>query len=201
MTTRAVVFDLGNVLIEVGHARAIDAFCRCCGAQADVLERALRDSKSLHRFERGELTRREFHEAFCAEVPLDIGFDEFCTVYCDVFAPVPQMIEASRAVRASGVATYLFSNTSELHLDHIRRQYPFVLAFDGHFLSYELGTMKPDESAYEAVESALGLPGAHLLYIDDRLENVEAGARRGWQVIHHTSAQATIARLRELKLL
>jgi glucose-1-phosphatase len=200
MTIEAVVFDLGGVLIDVQYARAIARLRARCSADADMLQQALRSAASLQRFECGELTPREFHTAFCDVGRLDIGFEEFCAVYCDIFEPMPQMIEAHQQLRASGMATYIFSNTSELHLTHIRRHYSFVSQFDGYFLSYELGVMKPDDRAYAAVETALGRPVSALLYIDDRVENVEAGARRGWHALHHTDAPATIARLRSFGL-
>jgi len=43
-----------------------------------------------------------------------------------------------------------------------------------------------------------GRSGKDLLYIDDRLENVETGERRGWQVIHHQNAQTTNRRVEEI---
>lgn len=200
MTITAVVFDLGGVLIDVQYTRAIEQLRARCSADADRLQQALRSASSLQRFECGELTPREFHAAFCDVGRLDIGFEAFCAVYCDIFEPVPQMIEAHRQARARGIETYIFSNTSELHLEHIRRHYPFVSQFDGYFLSYELGVMKPDDAAYTAVEKTIGCPARQLLYIDDRVENFEAGARRGWHALHHTDAEATIARLRSLGL-
>ena len=200
MTINAVVFDLGGVLIDVRYARAIQQLQARCSADADVLQQTLRSASSLHRFERGELTPREFHAAFCDAGRLRIGFEEFCAIYCDIFEPVPQMIEAHREVRARGMATYIFSNTSELHFTHIQRHYPFVSQFDGYFLSYELGVMKPDDAAYAAVEKTIGCRASQLLYIDDRVENIEAGARRGWHALHHTAPAATIARLGGLGL-
>jgi HAD superfamily hydrolase (TIGR01509 family) len=51
--------------------------------------------------------------------------------------------------------------------------------------------MKPDEKIYAAVERRTGLSGSELLYIDDRLENIEAGQRRAWQAIHHQHPATT----------
>ena len=57
--------------------------------------------------------------------------------------------------------------------------------------------MKPSPAIYEVVEKAAGGRGAELLYIDDRVENVEQGAARGWQVVHHASPEETIPRVRQ----
>ena len=40
--------------------------------------------------------------------------------------------------------------------------------------------MKPDAKIYEAMERMAGRRGSDLLYIDDRPENIAAGAKRGW---------------------
>ena len=63
---------------------------------------------------------------------------------------------------------------------------------------YEEGAMKPDAKIYEAVERKTGKSKDAILYIDDRIENVEAGLARGWQVIHQVSVQRTLQAAAEL---
>lgn len=50
----------------------------------------------------------------------------------------------------------------------------------------------------EALEQMAGKRGAEILYLDDRQENVDAGAARGWQVILQTDptqSRSTVERL------
>ena len=54
------------------------------------------------------------------------------------------MIQLHAALRQQGIPTYIFSNTNELAVSHIRRTFPFFANFDGYILSYEHGAMKPD---------------------------------------------------------
>jgi HAD superfamily hydrolase (TIGR01509 family) len=61
--------------------------------------------------------------------------------------------------------------------------------------------MKPDAALYEVVERLSGGRGAEILYLDDRAENVEAGAARGWNIILQESADKSIAATQELGLL
>jgi 2-haloacid dehalogenase len=56
--------------------------------------------------------------------------------------------------------------------------------------------MKPSPAIYEAVERKTGHSGEAILYIDDRLENIEAGRQRGWQVVHHSEVSDTRDALR-----
>jgi FMN phosphatase YigB (HAD superfamily) len=61
--------------------------------------------------------------------------------------------------------------------------------------------MKPDAKLYEVVESKTGARGAEILYLDDRPENIAAGAERGWQVILQESPEKTRAAVERLGLL
>jgi FMN phosphatase YigB (HAD superfamily) len=200
MSIKAVVFDLGNVLVDVVHARAAAALHASC-TEPQRFHDAISSSAVLHRFETGELDRRRFFAELSAEAGVSVSFDAFCDAFCDIFTPVPEMIQAHATLRRRAVPTYLFSNTSELHFEHLLRTCDFLADFDAHFLSYELRCMKPDARIYELLEKKTGLRGPEIFYIDDRLENVEAGACRDWQVIHHGSPDETIARLSELRLL
>ena len=98
------------------------------------------------------------------------------------------MVQLQAALRQRGLPAYVFSNTNELAVGHIRRSFPFYANFDGYILSYEHGAMKPDARLYEVVERQSGRRGAEILYLDDRPENIAAGAARGWQVILHETS-------------
>ena len=111
------------------------------------------------------------------------------------------MIQLQAALRQRGLTSYAFSNTNELAVEHIRRSFPFYGNFDGCILSYEHGAMKPDARLYEVVERESGRHGAEILYLDDRPENVAAGAARGWQVILQETPEKSRAAIQQLGLL
>jgi HAD superfamily hydrolase (TIGR01509 family) len=86
-------------------------------------------------------------------------------------------------------------------VEHVRLNFPFFKNFDDYILSYEVGAMKPQPKIYEAMEAMTGKRGADLIYIDDRPENIEAGAARGWRAILHEHPEQTQRLLEEhLKL-
>jgi HAD superfamily hydrolase (TIGR01509 family) len=76
-------------------------------------------------------------------------------------------------------------------VEHIRRKYPFFGGFDGYILSYEHGAMKPAAKLYEVVERETRCSGGEIIYLDDRAENVAAGAARGWRAILHETPEKT----------
>src|SRR6188474_2192270 len=130
----AVIFDLGNVLIDFDQTGALQKLQPYRNGSTGWLSESMNGRDLLRRFECGALTASQFHAEACALAGLSIGFEAFCEIYCDIFSPVEEMIEASERLRRAGMPTYVFSNTSELHFSHIRRRYDFVARFRGYFL-------------------------------------------------------------------
>ncbi len=196
-----VIFDLGKVLLEFDYGIVARRLAAHSGRDAEQIRGLLDQSPLLFRFESGQMTNDEFFR----EVSLLTGYtgalDEFADIFGDIFAPIAPMIELHAQLRARGVQTFIFSNTNDLAIRHIRTNFPFFAGFTGYVYSHEAGTMKPDARIYEIVERRTGRSGAELLYIDDRLENVEAGAARGWRVVHHQTPEQTIAAVRAAGLL
>ena len=120
---------------------------------------------------------------------------------CEALVPIEPMVELQATLRGQGTPTYIFSNTNDLAVGHIRQSFPFFSNFDGYIFSYEHGAMKPQPKLYEVVERDCGYRKGDILYLDDRPENVEAGAARGWQVILHESAEKTREAISKLGLL
>ena len=106
---------------------------------------------------------------------------------------MPEMIELHAGLRRRGVPTWIFSNTNDLAIEHIRNNFPFFANFDGYIFSYEVGAMKPQAKIYEELEKLTGQRGPDILYLDDRAENVAGGASRGWQAILHETPEKSRA--------
>jgi putative hydrolase of the HAD superfamily len=193
---RTVVFDLGKVLLDFDYAKSSRLFAARSRATPDEIEKLINHSPLLYRYETGLMTREEFYREVSGTTSFEGTLDEFGEIFADIFDPIPQMVELQATLRKRGIPTYIFSNTNDLAIGHIRRKYPFFSNFDGYILSYEHGAMKPTAKLYEVVERETGRRGAEIIYLDDRAENVAAGAGRGWQAILHESPAKTLAALR-----
>lgn len=193
---KAVVFDLGKVLLDFDYGRAARAMAPHSRVDAEAFRQALDQSPLLVRFESGQLTPRDMFDEVVRVTGYRGDFDAFAAAFGDIFTEIPEMIALHAEIRAAGRPTYIFSNTNGLAVDFIRRRHPFFQTFTGHVYSHEVGCMKPQPAIYEAVEAMAGCRGAELLYIDDREDNVLSGAGRDWQVVHHVSVPATVARVR-----
>lgn len=195
---QAFVFDLGKVLVEFDYMRAARAIAARGNVSAERVNEIINMSPLLFRFEHGEMTNEAFYQEVAAATGFKGTFDEFAHLFGDIFWEMPEMIALHAALKKKGVRTYIFSNTNGLAVMHIRQKFPFFQGFDGYIYSHEHGAMKPHAKLYDVVERETKQRGEQILYIDDRVENVAAGAARGWRVILQETPEKTIAEVRKL---
>jgi len=197
----AVVFDLGKVLVDFDYRIAARRIAAQARMSAQDIQAFIDHSPLLFRFETGRMTRDEFF----AEVRSATGFGgalrEFTEFFSDIFTPIEPMVRLHSELRQAGIPTFIFSNTNELAVGHIQNRFPFFRDFNGYILSYEHGSMKPDDPLYDVVEAKTGRRGPALLYFDDRPENVETASRRGWRAVQHLSPDESRRAVRNAGLL
>jgi putative hydrolase of the HAD superfamily len=191
------IFDLGKVLVDFDYSIAARKIAARSDKSPQDLHAFLGASPLLLDYECGRLTRQTFYEAICFAIHFRGDLAEFGGYFADIFSEMLGTIALHAELRRRGFKTYIFSNTNDLAIEHVRRNFPFFANFDGYIYSYEVGAMKPDAPIYEAMETMCGRRGVDLIYIDDRPENIAAGAAHGWRVILHESAEKTRGELGE----
>ena len=187
----ALIFDLGKVLVDFDYTIAARKIAARSAKSPRDLEAFLSRSPILVEYESGRLTRRQFYDSVCHAIGFHGDLAEFGGYFADIFTELPGTIALHAELRRRGFQTYIFSNTNDLAIEHIRRNFPFFKDFDGYIFSYEVGGMKPQSEIYAAMEALAGRRGADLVYLDDRSENIAAGAARGWRAILHESPEKT----------
>jgi HAD superfamily hydrolase (TIGR01509 family) len=190
---KIVVFDLGKVLVDFDYSIAIPRIVAHSTLTLAGIKIFFFHSHLLVDYESGRLTRLEFFEQARQATGFRGTMEEFGEFFADIFTAIPPMIEIHAELHRRGVPTYIFSNTNDLAIEHVRRSFPFFRDFDGYIFSYEVKAMKPDAKMYEALEKLARRRGADIVYLDDRPENVAAGAARGWRTILHETPEKTRA--------
>lgn len=198
---KAVVFDLGKVLVDFDYSIAARRIA--ARGKMTLLEIAAYINQSLlfAEYELGHVTTQQFYDEIRRVTGFRGDLAEFSGCFADIFTEIKPMVRLQAELQQRGMPAYVFSNTNELAVEHIRRTFPFYSKFDSCILSYEHGAMKPDARLYEVVERQSGRRDAEILYLDDRPENIAAGAARGWQVILQESPEKSRAAVQELGLL
>ncbi|MFZ7093036.1 HAD family hydrolase [Primorskyibacter sp. 2E233] len=177
---RAVVFDIGNVLIEwqperfydatIGEARRKQMF-----AQVDL--HGMNDLVDTgHDFRQTIYDWAEKYPEWRDEIRM------WHDHWLDLATPaIPHSVRLLRALRAKGVPVFALTNFGIGTWQIATPVYEFLNEFDRPYVSGHMGVIKPNARIYEMVEQDCGLPPESLLFTDDRAENIEAARNRGWQ--------------------
>jgi len=81
---------------------------------------------------------------------------------------------------------FVLSNWSAETYEGMEEKYPFLKDFDGKIISGRDFLIKPDPAIYELAISRFNLIPEETLFIDDRLDNIEAAQKLNFQTIHLT---------------
>jgi len=197
LKVKAVVFDLGKVLVDFDYGIAAQKLADQSTATAAEIRWLIDQSPLLLRYESAAISTEEFYGEVRGRIGFRGTFADFAAAFADIFTEIPGMTRLAAEVRARGLPTFVLSNTNEIAITHVRRSFPFFAHFTGYVFSFEHGVLKPEPGIYEVTEKQARCGGAEILFLDDKQENVTAGARLGWRTIHHSSAIETTRLVRE----
>jgi len=198
---KAVVFDLGNVLIPFDYNVAVTRLNTIEATLGDRFIAFYQTNYHLHRaLERGDIGTGDFLQLMLQALHNKIDEELFCRIYAEIFS-VNQNVADLLPVLKKNYRLILLSNTNEIHMKYGWEHYPFLLHFDKLILSHEVKAVKPEAKLYEAVELFTGLlPGEHI-FIDDIEEYVDGAKKRGWDGIQFLGYESLVNELRERKIL
>lgn len=185
---RAILFDLGRVIVPFDFQRGYRRLEEHCGIAAAVIPLRIGETDLVRRLESGRIEAREFYRELSAHLGLRIPYEEFCDIWSSIFLPhtlVPASLVAGLAARYRMV---LLSNTNSIHFGMIRANYPLLRHFHSFVLSYEVGAMKPESAIYQrAIEAAGCLPG-ECFFTDDIAEYVTGARLAGIDAVQFENA-------------
>lgn len=194
MTIQAVVFDIGNVLIEWKPERYYDATI------GEARRRAMFAEVDLHGMndvvDRGGPFKETVYEWAAKYPEWEAEIRMWHDQWLELATPaIPHSVTLMRALRAKGIPTFILSNIGIRTWDIACQAYPFLTEFDHAYVSGHMKTAKPDATIYEMVEQHSALPASGLLFADDRQDNLDTAAARGWNTHLFEHPQGWAARL------
>jgi HAD superfamily hydrolase (TIGR01509 family) len=195
---RAVIFDIGRVLIRINVARATTGLAAGLSLSPEELWRAIENDPRWPDWQEGRMSARDWHLHLSRRLGTTPSFEQFTEVWNSVLDPQP-MQESSLFEKLS--KTYrlaLLSNTDPIHVAHMEANYDFFRFFPARIYSCTVGASKPSPILYLEALHALKVRSGEAIYIDDVLGNVEAARSLGMAGIHYQSGESLMDRLRDL---
>ncbi len=185
---KAVIFDLGRVIVPFDFKRGYERIAVLTGIPAADVPLRIRPTGLVERFESGQIEPRDFAQQISGVLDLHCSYDEFREIWSCIFLPETLVPEELLRAIAARYRLVLLSNTNAIHFDMVRAHYPLLRHFHAMVLSHEVGAMKPSPVIYQkAVEAAGCLPG-ECFFTDDIAEYVEGARRFGIDAVQFQSA-------------
>ena len=189
---KAIVFDIGGVLIGLNMGRCIEAFRSGLGFERITQLLDPYHQKGIYgELEGGRLSEQHFKDLVIAESrpgtkPKDVewAMGELLDWKMD-----PRSVQAVKNL-AGRYPLYLLTNNNPISM---ARTYAIFrengiepkTAFKGEFISWEMQLMKPSQACYREVIRRIGLPAREILFVDDNANNVEAAREAGLQARYY----------------
>lgn len=188
---RTIIFDFGNVLINLEHKRTFTEFKKVLGVDfSSGLPEKM--EAVFHRYEKGEINTESFLWALQQYNPKA----EIRDVIFAWNSILGELSQARFDLVSSLRETYnvaMLSNINEMHEKEIDKRLEKELGlidfrsnyFDKVYYSHLIGLHKPDTKIYSFVHQDLNIEPSSILFIDDLEKNVLAARSVGWNAVVH----------------
>jgi len=188
-SVRALLFDLGNVLLRVDFEKAFDAWSAHSALSRAQLREAFQADLAYRQHECGKIGRDEYFNHLRRTLRLHASDDEIEAGWNAILLEeMTQTLDLLTGLRGQ-MPLYVFSNSNATHKAVWTVRFPRIMrTFNDVFVSCDLGLRKPELEAYLEVARRIGLAPHSILFFDDLAENVEGALRAGMHAVHVRSA-------------
>jgi epoxide hydrolase-like predicted phosphatase len=196
---KAIIFDLGGVLIQVYHEERFRGLGVRWGLPPGQLSEILWRSPDYRLAEVGAITDAEYWRRIALRLGLHTpeavkAFQQDLFDPVEVTAPMMDLVRRLHGPYRTG----LISNASDVVTPaFIAERYGLGGLFDVMIISALVGMAKPDPAIYRLALERLGTTPEMTIFVDDYPPNVAAAATLGIQAIHFTGHEALIAELKQ----
>jgi HAD superfamily hydrolase (TIGR01509 family) len=196
---RALLFDLGGVVIKLDFQRVFKRWALAAGCEAASLARRFSQDDAYARHERGEIDAAGYFDSLRSTLGIDLSDEQFLDGWNDIYEGPVDGMEALLRTASDSFPVYAFTNSNPSHQSVWTNELQLELRwFRAVFVSSELGMRKPDREAYLEVATRAGHRTSEFLFLDDSPENIDGARAAGMQAMLTRSVADVRRALREL---
>jgi putative hydrolase of the HAD superfamily len=188
-----IIFDFGNVLLNLDESATYSAL----ESILDPLKCGDLNEMVLFPFEKGEFSEEAFFNRLQRRSKKVLQIESYYKAWTAMLLDFPRSRGNFLSQLKSNYRLFLLSNTNITHLRFVRKKLALennILDFETRFFekayySFEIGMRKPDLEIFRYVIQNSALHPKQTLFIDDKIENVEAAKIEGLNAYHHNPEQ------------
>lgn len=187
--TQAVVFDFGGVIAKADTAHMASFLMNTFKINKEELYKAL---KEMQQYVSAGGSEKLFWEKYALSkdivLPSD-WFEQFEIVITSSIVEIPGTVMIVKELKRQGYQTAMLSDITQYQAAIIRKMGYYEL-FNPTLLSYEIGVNKPNKEAFQILLERLNLPPSSIIFIDDKIENVNGAKSLEIDAIHFINPEA-----------
>jgi glucose-1-phosphatase len=197
---RAVIFDIGRVLVKVDVPRAVAGLSHGISLTPDELWSAITTDPRWNDWQEGRIQPHDWHLHITRKLGSSLTFQQFRDAWNASLDPQPLQTEDLFATLGRTKRLALLSNTDPIHVAYLEATYGFFQHFPPPVRIYScgVGASKPSPVIFQAALKAVKSKAAESVFIDDILEFVEAARSLGLHGIHYQNPAQLRADLRTI---
>jgi putative hydrolase of the HAD superfamily len=195
---RAIIFDIGRVLLRIDVHRAMAGLAQRAALSPEEIWSALEKHPSWLDWQEGRMAPRDFYLSVTQRFGMTLTFEEFVTVWNRVIDPKPILGNEFLGKLAKKYRLCLLSNTDPIHVAHMEATFDLFQFFPKRIYSCAVGASKPNPLIYRAALQGCKVAAADALYIDDIAAYAEAARRLGLAAVVFQSPEQLRAELETL---
>ena len=178
---RAIIFDIGRVLVQVDVSRPMSGLAQGIALSPADIWSAITNDPRWPDWQEGRISPRDWHLHLTKRLGGSLTFEQFTAVWNRAIDPVP-ILESDLFERLSKrYRLALLSNTDPIHVAHLESTYGFFRHFPkpARIYSCVVGASKPNPLIYREALRASKARAKEAVYIDDIPSYVKAAQRLG----------------------
>ena len=176
---RAVIFDIGRVLIRVNVPRAMDGLASGISLSPQEVWSAIEKHPRFMDWQEGRISPRDWHLNLNKRLGTSFSFEQFSEIWSRALDPDPIHEDSLFEKLSKSYRLALLSNTDPLHMAHAEANFSFFRFFPNRVYSFRIGTSKPDALIYREALKACKVRAEEAVYIDDIAAYAEAARQLG----------------------
>ena len=193
-----IIFDLGNVILDIDYQSTIKAFEKIGIENASMLYSKSSQTKIFDQLETGKITKVDFILEIQKIIP-KASKSEIINAWNAIIKDLPNSrIDILKNLRKNKFSIFLLSNTNSIHIDYIIKKIgegkydEFYNLFDKVYYSHEVKLRKPDPNIFKLVINENNLKIKNTLFIDDSIQHINSAKKLGLQTYHLNNSMESL---------
>ncbi|MGB7437620.1 MAG: HAD family phosphatase [Candidatus Acidiferrum sp.] len=182
---RAIIFDIGRVLVRVDIRRAQIALVNGLSLTPEELWSAIEHDPHWLDWQQGRMSARDWHLNLCQRLGLSLDFEQFTSAWNSALDPNPIHPDSLFEYLGKHYRLGLLSNTDLIHVAYLEKTYSFFEYFPKSVRTYScsVGACKPDPLIFREALRTCKVTAGQAVYIDDIAAFVDAARALGYAAI------------------